>query len=90
MIFGKDSSAGPCQLSLGLNAWRSIFLFSSLSRAQCWRVPLALTGVSLRALPVKPSCEPTGVLAQAKAMARANGMTDVQKRRAMECLARAD
>jgi sulfur transfer protein SufE len=29
-------------------------------------------------------------LAQAKAMARANGMTAVQERRAMQCLARAD
>jgi hypothetical protein len=29
-------------------------------------------------------------LAQAKAMARANGMTDVQERRAMQCLARVD
>jgi hypothetical protein len=29
-------------------------------------------------------------LAQAKAMARANGMTDVQERRAMQCLARGD
>jgi hypothetical protein len=29
-------------------------------------------------------------LAQAKAMARANGMTVVQERRAMQCLARGD
>ena len=29
-------------------------------------------------------------LAQAKTMARANGMTDVQERRAMQCLARGD
>jgi hypothetical protein len=29
-------------------------------------------------------------LAQAKAMARANGMTDVQERRAMQCLASGD
>ena len=60
------------------------------------RMLLFLATASHRGQPSSITCDTVRAyvsllgLAQAKAMARANGMTAVQERRAMQCLARGD
>ena len=67
-------------------------LFRRYRRAQCWRLPPRAE----RGQPSTFACETVRAyvslvgLAQAKAMARASGMTAAQERRARQCLARAD